>query len=351
LGHHKILLIALIMLCLFSTGYSESKKEIKAVVEEFPNYIFHLQTLGGIVPADSEYISLYKDSMPKKDQIYLNEHRSLLNWGDGSTGPLTAFFMFLPAYINFQSPMEFNEYFDSLSKALQNRDINRFIQKYNCFLKKREVMFGPRDIKSDLQSIIQYADVVTQIGEIYKNNFQTYHLNVWPQEQEKLGKSAKVINSELQKYDLINNWEKLTGVRFKTNEYQIVLFSANKNGPNANSLGYDRNAFYYDRDTQTMVQFISHEVGTHLLIDVFNQVMQMNRFEYSDVYKAYENMAEFYNVKFIFKGQPLYGYDVKKYYQIYTDLYDSNQNISPTDLMIKGLEVYTAPLDSLSSGT
>jgi hypothetical protein len=79
--------------------------------------------------------------------------------------------------------------------------------------------------------------------------------------------------------------------------------------------------------------------------------MQMNRFEYSDGYKAYENMAEFYNVKFIFKGQPLYGYDVKKYYQIYTDLYDSNQNISPTDLMVKGLEIFTAPLDSLSSGT
>ncbi|HBE80847.1 MAG TPA: hypothetical protein DDW65_24135 [Firmicutes bacterium] len=101
LGQPKILLIALMMLCLFTTGYSESKKEIKAVVEEFPNYIFHLQTLGGIVPADSEYISLYKDSMSKKDQIYLNEHRSLLNWGDGSTGPLTVFLCFYPHILIF----------------------------------------------------------------------------------------------------------------------------------------------------------------------------------------------------------------------------------------------------------
>jgi len=66
--------------------------------------------------------------------------------------------------------MEFNEYFDSLSKALQNRDFNMFIQKYNGYFRKRELMFGPRDIKSDLQSIIQYADVrYANDGSIYQS--------------------------------------------------------------------------------------------------------------------------------------------------------------------------------------
>ena len=342
MSQYKILLILIMTLYLLNTCYSKSKKEVKVVVEESSNYIFHLQTLGEIVPEDIEYISLYKDSISKKDQIYLKEHRSLLAWGDGNVGPLTDFFIFKPGYINFQGQTEFNEYFNLLSEALQNRDFDMFIKRYDLYFNKMEMMFGPRDIKSDLQSIIQYTDMVTKIGKIYKKSFRAYHLNVWPKEKVKLKKAAKAINNELQKYDLINNWETLTSLKFKTDEYHIVLFSANKNGPSANSFGYDRNAFYYNQDIPTMVQFISHEVGTHLLIDNFVHVMQMNRFEYEDVYKAYENLAEFYNVKFIFKGKPLCGYDVEKYYQIYTTLYNSNKNISSTDLMIKGLETYNA---------
>ncbi len=50
-------------------------------------------------------------------------------------------------------------------------------------------MSGSRDIGSDLQSIIQYSDAVTRIGEIDKKNFQTYHQNVWSKEK-KAGKSG-----------------------------------------------------------------------------------------------------------------------------------------------------------------
>ncbi len=74
------------------------------------------------------------------------------------------------------------------------------------------------------------------------------------------------------------------------------------------------------------------------MIDGFNQILQMNRFEYADVYTAFENMAEFYNVKFISKGIPLYGYHVEKYYTIYTGIYNANPNITPTHLLIRGLE-------------
>lgn len=342
MSQRKMLLIFLMALCLFNTGYGESRKDVEAVVAEFPNYIFHLLTLGKIVPEDFEYLSFYEGSISEKDQIYLNEHRGLLGWGDGTVGPLTAFFMFIPGYIDFQSQTEFDEYFDLLCRALRDRDFDIFIHKYDAYFSKMELMFGPRDIQADLQGLARYADVVFKLGDIYKRNFQAYHLNVWPKEKEKLEKTANSLNHELQKYDFINHWEQLTRLKFKTDQYQIVLISANKNGPNANSLGYDRNAFYYNLDPPMLLQFISHEVGTHLLIDDFRLVMQMNRFEYRDVYKAFENMAEFYNVKCIFKGKPLYGYDIEKYDRIYAALFNSNRNLSPKELMIKGLEIYTA---------
>jgi hypothetical protein len=320
--------------------YPENKKEVIAIVEEVTNYIFHLLTLGNIVPEDNEYISLYGNSIPIEDQTYLYEHRNLLVWGDGNTSPITSFFVFIPGYISFQSQTEFNKYFDLLSNALENDGTDIFVEKYDVYFKKMELMFGPLDMRSYLQSIMQYANEVSAIGRIYKNNFGSYLLNVWPKEKEKLDKVATVTNSELQKLDLISQWEKLTKLNFKTNEYQIVLFTGNKNGPNANSLGYDRNAFYYGLSLNLLVQFISHEVGTHILLDNLHRVMQIGGFEYSDVYMAYENLAEFYTVKFIYGEEPLIGYDAETYYQIFADIYNSNKKISSVDLLIKGLEVY-----------
>jgi hypothetical protein len=334
----------MMVLCIFSLGCSESKKEVKAVVEEFPNYIFHLLTLGKIVPEDSEYISLYKEAISQKDQAFLNANRKLISWEDGSAGPLTSFFVFIPGYINFQSQGEITEYFDLLSKTVKTGNCEVFTRKYELYFNKMSIMFGNLDIKSKIRLVKKYSNVVTRLGRIYKNYYRIYHMTVWPQEKEKLEKTAKLINIEFQRRDLITVWENMVGLQFKTNDYQIVLFSANRNGPSANSLGYERNAFYYGQDVDHMVKFISHEVGTHLLIDDMWQVLQMNRFEYLDVYKAYENLAEFYNGRFIYDGAPMNmnDYDLKKYYQIYNDLYNSNQNITHKDLMIKGLEIYTS---------
>jgi hypothetical protein len=343
----------IVIICLFNTSCSVNKKrallqndsavkEVKAVIEEFPNYIFHLLTLGGIVPEYPEYIYLYKDSVLTDDQQYLYANRNLLAWGDGNSGPLTQLFLFLPGYINLQSQSDINEYFDLLNNSLKNETFNEFIQKYDSYFKDLALWGGPTDIASYLQSFIQYTDEILRIGEIYKNNFQAYHVNVWPIEKEKLGKAAATMNNGLKRLDLINRWEMVTGSKFKFDEYQIVLYSANKNGPNANSFGYNRNAFYYlPDDIDITIQFISHETGTHILIDSLSYVIQMNRFEYLDVYMAYEHLAEFYNIEYVFTEKQtvnIVNYDTK-YHQIYTDTYNSNDNICPTDLLTKGLEI------------
>ena len=319
------------------------RKEVNAVVEAIPNYIFHLFTLGGIVADDSEYIAMYGESISKEDRDYLFEHKNLLAWADGNTAPLIHFFLFIPA--NFTSQNEFNEYFDFLDNTLKNNECKAFVQKYDSYLKKVNWMSDSVDMAEMelyLQSIIQYTHEVEEIGKIFKNNFQTYYSNIWKTEKEKLEKTAQIINGKLQKHDFIAHWEKLTGLAFKTEKFEIVLFSSNKNGPSANSLSYDRDAFYYGLDTDDLLQFICHEVGTHILITSFVEIMQMNRFEFQDIYSAYENTAEFYTAKHVLKKEPIIGYDVEKYYQILDKIYNLNPDITPTNLMIKGIETYNA---------
>jgi hypothetical protein len=332
------------------TNQSEMNKEIKVVVEEVPNYIFHLMTLGKIVPEDSEYISLYQNSISAKDQQYLHEQRELLAWANGNTGLLTVPFFFIPAYINFQSQKDFHEYFDVLNYALQHNDFQLFVSKYYSDLKKMELMFGSINWDAYLQSCVPYLQTVYEISEIYKRNFQTYHEEVWPKEKMKMQQVANSLNAKLKNQNLITRWETLIGTEFKTDDYQIILFSSNKHGPNANSLGYERNTFYYGNDIDFIIQFISHEVGTHLLIETFHDVINLantqskTQFEFSQVYGAYENLAEFYSIELILGGEPLIGmnFDVKTYYQIFKNIYEQDKNISPKDLMIKGLEIYTA---------
>jgi hypothetical protein len=246
----------------------------------------------------------------------------------------------MPAYLNFETQDEFNEYFDLLSESMRTNEFEAFAQKYNRRIKRMEMIMGPVDLGSYLQDLTMYKEEILEFSKIFKNNFQTYYLNVWQIEKEKLKKKADILNNELPKYDFIGAWEKLTGIDFKTDLYEIVLFSANKNGPSANSLGYGRNTFYYGLDTNLLLQFISHEVGTHILIDLISEAIRMNRFEFQDIYAAFENIAEFYNVKFVFAGSPIFGYDVENYYQIFDDVYNSNLEISPIDLMIRGIEIF-----------
>ena len=338
-------IISIILILCISQGvvYGETQKEVKATVEVIPNYIFHLLTLGGIVPEDPEYIALYGESISKEDKAYLFEHRKLLAWADGNTAPLIHYFLFIPA--NFRSQNEFNEYFDLLDNALKNNDCKAFLQKYESYFKKANWMSDNTDMvemKLHIQSIIPYTQEVAEIGKIFKNNFQSYHSSIWQIEKEKLEKTVQIINNELPKLDLIGSWEKLTGLTFKTDIFEIVLFSPNKNGPSANSLSYDRDAFYHGIDTDYLLQFICHEVGTHILIKSFVEIWQMNRFEFQDIYLAYENTAEFYTAKFILKREPKIGYEVEKYYQVLDDIYNSNPDINPTNLIIKGIEAYDA---------
>ena len=319
--------------------YGINQKEVKATVEVIPNYIFHLLTLGGIVPEDPEYIALYGESISKEDKEYLFEHKNLLVWVDGNTAPLIPFFLFIPA--NFTSQNEFNEYFDLLYKALKSNECKAFAQKYEYYFKKNNWVSDSTDLEEvalQLQSILPYTHEVAELGKIFKNNFQTYHSNIWEKEKEKLEKTAQILNNELLKLDLIGSWEKLTGLTFKTDIFEIVLFSANQNGPSANSLSYDRDAFYHGSDTDFLLQFICHEVGTHILSKSLLEIWQMNRFEFQDMYFAYENTAEFYTAKHILKRKPIIGYDVEKYYQVLDGIYNSNPHISPTNLMIEGIE-------------
>jgi hypothetical protein len=145
-------------------------------------------------------------------------------------------------------------------------------------------------------------------------------------------------------------WENLTNLKFKFNFYDIILSSGIKNGPTANSLGYEKNWFYYNNDTEWIIQFICHEIGTHILIDLYKKIMIDKKDNNSDkdfnvIYQAYENLCSFYN-HFVLSNAGLeHNYKMKDYNEdsflsIYNKLFSENNNISAEDLFNKGIDEY-----------
>ena len=321
-----------------------AQKRIVAVAHEFPNYVFHLFTLGGIVP-DPGYVKAYSPTLAEADRLCLESNKKELAWADGGTGSLTAAFLFLPGYINPRTQGEVEEYLDLLIRAIRTNDPAPMASRYRDRIEKTKA-FVPFDLAPYLKSIAPQEPAVARIADIYRRNFPAYDREVWPVERTKIEAVAGKLNPELERRDFISRWEKLTGVGFKTDLYEIVLYTANARGSNANSLGYDRNTFYFAKDPAWMIQFLSHETGTHILIDIFNRLASTGKYPFPVAYKAYETMCEFYNQRFVLAGEkPLYNmsnYDDAKFLSLYNKIFDQNPGIGPADLLPRCLEAYLA---------
>jgi hypothetical protein len=323
---------------------SAPPKQIVAVVHEFPNYVFHLFTLGGVVP-DPEYVKAYSSTLPEPDRLYLEANRKELAWADGGTGSLTPAFLFLPGYINPLTQAEVDEYFELLNQAVRTNDPAPVTEKYKDQIERTKALV-PFDFSSYVHSLAERRETVSRISEIFRTNYAAYDRDIWPTERKKIEAVASKLNPELRARDFIRRWEELTGIAFKSDAYEIVLYTANSRGSNANSLAYDRNTFYYAKDPQWMLQFLSHEAGTHILIDVMNQAVSTRKYPFPVAYKAYETMCEFYNRRFILAGEkPLYdmkNYDDAKFLSIYGKIFEENPRIKPSELLMRGIETYTA---------
>lgn len=335
-----------LILCLFIAAASlsvsaEPSKKITMVVEEWPNYIYHLMGVAK-VGFDSDYADIYKDMIKPEDKEYLKNHKNLLTFSEGHEADLPYMMIFFPAYIRLESKNDFAEYFNLLNKGFKINNFSEFLQKYAAFIKKqKEWPPSPECNEEYLKSLSKYKDVINELGKIYVRNYEIYNKKVWPAEKLKMDKIAKKLNDYLKDKNTILRWEKVTGLTFKFNEYQIVLCSAIKNGPSANSLGYERNIFYSGDSFDYLTQFISHETGTHILVYDFMDIFNSKKYNFDDLYRAMELCAKFYNT-IVLNTNDIYNMWGKsldaQYMKIYGDIYNKNKNISPKDLLIQGLE-------------
>lgn len=314
------------------------RKRIRAVCEAGPNYIFHTLSLA-LSHSKTAYVKRYRDSLPKSDRALVAGLRRLLASGDGGSGDLLFPAVFFPAYLNLDSQAELDHYFQLLDKALGPGNAGPLMKYYSGPMKKITLWDERGVTPKYFSGLRKYRRELTEISGVYSRNFAAYLRDVWPAERRKIEHAARKINAHFDRNDTIAAWESLTGRHFKCGLYQIVLCSAIQNGPNANSLGYDRNVFYSGGDISKALQLISHETGTHLLIDDVMRLISSGQFQYSAVYAAYECLCKFYN-SLILHRMPSYRmtqFNESGYLPVYKKLYASFPKPDPAKMLVAAI--------------
>ncbi|AKI97348.1 hypothetical protein [Kosmotoga pacifica] len=308
-------------------------KSIKTSLEIGTNYIFHLLSIARI-NYDNNYSHKYESTVSEKHREVLQKFKDRLSFANGNAGDLVEYMVFFPAYLGFNSQSDFERYFQLIKKAAQGRR-EEFFQEYGTKISERKWL--PEIDNKWFEALHSMTEEIKILEEVYIENFTNYKDLVWPYEFLQMKEKSDELNEKLKKLDLIKSWEKITGSEFKAKEYEIVLVSAIEGGPNANSLGYNKNVFFSGAKTNWMLDFISHEVGTHIMADFALKLFKAPMIEperMAEFYSAYECLSQFLN-SLVLNRAPLYDlkcFRSEYYIPAYQELYNNGVR-KPEDLL------------------
>ena len=287
---HFFVLVAIMLTTCSLQGMSfvpeSSKKSIKAVLEFYPNYAGHLLGVAQI-GYKSQYAEKYLESVKPTDLKYLKDHGDLLRWSDGDEGVLSYFFLTFPGYINPASKDQLADYLTDLNSAIAQKSFDTFKNKYEYYIEELELWTG----FNENQSLFNYSEEIQTISKILMNNYDSFKEDVWPNETIQIQILADALNDRLQEWNLINRWENITGLKFDSPNYQVVLSMGMENGPTAKALGYDKDWYFYGDDPRWLVQNICEEAGFRILSKLCSD--QYDNYDPRLCFEVYKTLSNF----------------------------------------------------------
>jgi hypothetical protein len=263
------------------------------------NYLVHLFAVADIA-FHSDYDSLYAHTVSYEDVRLLKENETMLAFANGKSGGLTFPFFFLPAWLELEDEAEFREYFNLLIRGLETNNYDALFHRFP--VDTTDPILAPSlqlfNISDSIWRIHVEPEVsgIRPLASVFIRNAATYRKEVWVDVQPILHERAEHLNQLFNDLQIASKWFDITGLEFDET-YQIFLTYASENGPDANSLSFDKNMFHYNSSDDFFLDFISHETGTHLLFPVsdslqksYNKLAGNGRW-----YAATECLSMYYN--------------------------------------------------------
>lgn len=324
----------------------DQRKEVVCVVEPLPNYITHLTALSGL-PWRTAYADLYGHTVDVEGHQILLRHAPLLQWGLGITGDLAPFFVLLPAYLPLSDEFDLFEYMRAVDEAMRGRDYDPIARLYpRAQARLSRWMFdfeGFFHSRSDVYEM--HLRAVRQLVHVYEHSFQSWDEDVWHQTELELDLAADELNGDLWSLDLLRTWEQLTGERFKGDRFEVALTTAPA-GTGITGLAYDRSLLStWQTDQEQMLGLIVHEVGTHLLIDLYREMsdreLSAGNADWA-TWAAYAGLTAHYTRQIMPEFETEIENDVEIFAGVYRQLADEEPAADARRLMQQALDGHRA---------
>lgn len=346
----SIIFIA-ILFALFAASFAfaeSAKKTVTAVIDEGTNYVFHVLAVSR-VNFSSDYAFIYKDTVVAEDKDYIYKQKTHLALSDEEEeGDLAKIIILFPAYLNLGAKDKIKEYYSLLNEGLKAGDFSGFLNKYSSQIESFNAwpLYKEKINESYLKSLNGHAVIIKRIGEVYIRNFSVYDKRLWKYEEMKIERTSAIINDFLKYANLVSKWETFTGLKFKPDNYYVLMCRCLEGGLKSIPLGFDRNVFYSDMPLSSSNRLLSHQIGAAILVDTFVGALKACNYKTSDLYIAYQDLVEFCNcrvlkITYIYNLMPE-AYHGEEYMKIYNDIYEQNKSISPKDMLTSGINAFLA---------
>lgn len=258
-----------------------------------PNFLWHMLAVARI-SYDSNYADRHAGSVARAGLDVLCSHADLLRFGSGDTSALTGFFTFLPAWLRLESKGDFARYFTAADRCLREGRLGAIVEDFPD-ADWLDPWFHHFTVDPGGEPDEDLRGACAALAAVYLENVDTYLETIWPGAERAMRPRISELSAQFERTDYIFAWEKALGAEFQAPAYEITLCYASENGPDANSLGYGGNLFYYDKPFDRTWQMVSHEIGTHLLFDSMIGLLGREKYDQTKIYHAYEALAMFFN--------------------------------------------------------
>lgn len=343
LRKHLFYLLLLLLAAPQLSKASTSANKVRFEVHFAPNFISSIYSVGEIGFLKSPEL-MYVD-MSAADKKTLQKARELFEFGNGKCGRFTFPVYFLPCYYDISSAAEYKAYVSELKKALRTNSYKEFLKRYpvnfdDVFMKGESSFFNQsqkiweKQTQPKLDELFEVLDIFAKYASEYEQRF-------WKDDKRSLEKKADFFNQYFEKEDIIGRWEQLLNKSFN-GDYHIYLCRHNSYGPDANSICFDRNIFCAYKYENRVIDFVSHEVATHLFYEeafLSDSLASLREQNEEVFYAATESLAMFLNGKLL--GKKL-SYEMKnfrgaEFCEIYEKAYQSNSTVSVEALLREGV--------------
>jgi hypothetical protein len=319
---------------------AEREKEVVCVVEQLPNYITHLTAVAGL-PWRTAYADAFGHTVDLESHQILQRHAPMLQWGHGLTGDLAPFFVLLPAYLPLEDEFDLFEYMRAVDVAMSSRRYAPIGDLYpRAHARLSWWLFDFEGFFHSRSEVYQtYLRAVRQLVHVFEYNYELWEEEVWHDIELDLELVAHDMNGDLWSLDLLAKWERLTGERFRGSRYEIVLTAAPA-GTGITSLGYHRSLLSTDMDQDRMLGLIVHEVGTHLLVDLYREMsdrdLAAGETDWT-TFAAYAGLTAYYTRQILPEFETEIENDVEIFAGIYQQLADEEPEAGARRLMARAL--------------